>query len=69
MTNEHLEKAKAALTKASEIAPDLDEVATRSYTRLLDVATVQAFVAQAEALERIALQLEPSKERPGDWED
>lgn len=56
----HLEKARAALAAAAEIANKtdlLDEQEIRSrtnYHQLLDVAGIQAQLAQADALERIA---------------
>lgn len=52
--NEHLEKAKAALAeaKASGLGPNEDR-----YVHLVEVARVQATVAQAEALETIAVAL------------
>lgn len=47
-----LEKAQAALEAAK------DETAPTLYTRLLDIAQVQASIATAEALERIAARLD-----------
>lgn len=55
----HLAKAKAALEAARDLDVDLGEVEMpKRYHRLLDLAQVQAAVAQAEALERIAGALE-----------
>ena len=51
--SEHLEKARGALTQASTLARE-DPL----YVDLLDVARVQAAVAQAAALERIADRLD-----------
>ena len=51
----HLEKAQAALDDAAEMGVQLDEakIPTRFF-RLIDLATVQAQVATAEAMTRIA---------------
>lgn len=57
MTSEHLDKAKAALTEARDLHPD-----DVRYHDLLKIASIQASIAQAEALatmipllERIAI--------------
>lgn len=52
--SEHLEKAKAALEQARE----LDPASSVEYHDLLKIAAVQAELAQAEALERIAAKLD-----------
>lgn len=55
-----LDKAKAALTHAAEIAEnnDLNDEGNKGsrtdYARLLDIGQIQAQVAQADALTRIA---------------
>ena len=50
----HLDKARAALEAASALDVDAgDDLPPRAYTRLLDIALVQAQVAQADALERL----------------
>jgi hypothetical protein len=51
--NEHLMKAKAALADARDL-----DILDPQYTELLICARVQAEVAQADALERIAAVLE-----------
>ncbi len=54
-----LDKARAALEKAKELAPKPDDSTIHpQYRELLEVAGVMAAVAQAEALERIADRLE-----------
>lgn len=61
--SEHLDKAKAALDAAKDFQPDPNrdpKSITGSelmFTDLLRIASVQAEVAQAETLERIADQL------------
>lgn len=65
-TNGHLEKAKAALDHARELiesVPEDEDISNnpklnRMFLRLVDLAAVQASVAQATALERIAKTLE-----------
>lgn len=52
--SEHLEKAKAALAEAR----DTDDEDRVTITRLLDIALVQATVAQAESAARTAAALE-----------
>ena len=52
--SEHLEKAKAAIAEA-RVTDDEDRV---TITRLLDIALVQATVAQAESAARTAEALE-----------
>lgn len=59
--NSHLEKAKAALEHARELIEKVPEEDISSnpkmnkiFLRLVDLASVQSGVAQAEALERIA---------------
>ena len=60
--SEHLDKAKAAVAAAGELDVPLDdERPPRAYTRLLDVALIQARLAQADALTRIADYLENVK--------
>jgi hypothetical protein len=51
--SEHLEKAKAALAEARETAEG-----SKHRAALLDITQVQALVAQADAMERIADELE-----------
>lgn len=49
--SDHLDKAKRALEAAAEMDIDLTaDTLPRAYARLLDLAQVQAQVAQAEAL-------------------
>ena len=56
--NEHLRKAKAALEAAAGLEVDLDaETLPKRYLRLLDLANIQAQVAQAEILDRVATRL------------
>jgi hypothetical protein len=51
----HLDKAKAALTAAADLGVDLSsDKLPPLYSRLLDLAMVQAQVATAEALEALA---------------
>lgn len=51
----HLDKARAALEAAAALDVDLSEAhLPSSYLRLMDIAAVQASVAQAEALETLA---------------
>ncbi len=62
--SETLDKAKAAMEAARPLAPELPENADKKdrdlmYLDLLNIARVQAEIAQAEALERIADLLEP----------
>lgn len=52
--SEHLEKAKAALKGAGEMADNGSVFDSRQFDRLLTIASAQAQVAQAEALEGIA---------------
>lgn len=49
--SEHLEKARAALTRAGEINGNSRH---HTFKELLDIAQVQAQVAQAEALHKLA---------------
>lgn len=49
MLDSALDKARGALREARDT-----EVGSRSYERLLTIAMIQADIAQAEALERIA---------------
>lgn len=46
----HLDKAKMALTEARDLTPGVDG----HYDELLIIARIQAEVAQADALERLA---------------
>ena len=53
--SEALDKAKMALAHMAEMDIDLDAATMpKKWTRLLDLAMIQAQVAQAEALERLA---------------
>lgn len=64
--NEHLDKAKGALDHARELVKDLQPGEAvhdnpslhKEYLALLDLASVQAAVAQAESLARIAAHLD-----------
>lgn len=66
--NEHLDKAKGALEHARDLVHGLDPETEiqdnpklhKQYLSLLDLASVQASLAQAEALTRIAAVLEKS---------
>lgn len=52
--SEHLVRAKRAIDDAAELGVDLSSTTVPPvYTRLLDLAQVQAYVAIAEALERL----------------
>jgi hypothetical protein len=56
-----LDKAKAAVEHAAALMEDVSwdcEVLPRGVLRLLDVARVQATIAQAEAMEKIADRLD-----------
>ena len=71
--SEHLDKAKAALLAASEMDVELGSATLpHAYKDLLVLARVQAEVAQADALTRIAEQLQriivaPNTNRSGGW--
>lgn len=57
--NEHLNKAQCALQAAADMEVSLgDNKLPSAYLDLLHIAEIQAQVAQAEALTRIAAQLE-----------
>lgn len=58
--SEHLDKAKGALAEAAKLGPD-----DVTYHDLLKIASVQAAVAQADALERIAGKLDTWSGGPG----
>lgn len=55
MTTSHLDKARTALEHAADLDVDLTlSSLPPAYMRLLDLAAIQASLAQAEALTRIA---------------
>lgn len=57
--SDHLEKAKAALDAAGKMEIEIgQDTLPKGFADLLNIATVQARVAQAEALDRIASLLE-----------
>lgn len=73
--SEHLDKARAALEGAKELVGDVsrDEMAKnprlhKEFMHLIDMAAVQAGMAQAVALERIADALEaPFRQKGSVW--